>query len=113
MMHRWAAYVTFKDVNGEISNALLGSGSSHWSFLLDSAGSVMYGNAWQDNGNGTFSATTPQGQMKSYSPLDQYLMGMIDKSKVPPMLLIDSPATDSTQLPQTGITVSGTAGTSP
>ncbi len=109
MMHRWAAYVTFKDANGAIGNALLGHDSSHWSFLLDSSGSLMYGNVWQNNGNGTFTTTTPQGQMKSYSPLDLYLMGMIDMSQVPPMLLINSPTTDSTQLPQSGITVSGTA----
>ncbi len=109
MMHRWAAYLKFKDATGSVSSALLGQDSAHWSFLLDSAGSVMYGNVWQDNSNGTFTSTTPQGQMKSYSPLDLYLMGMIDKSKVPPMLLINSPATDSTQLPQAGVTVTGTA----
>ncbi len=109
MMHRWAAYVKFKDASGVISNTLLGHDSEHWSFLLDTAGSVMYGNVWQDNGNGTFTTTTSRGQMKSYSPLDLYLMGMIDKSKVPPMLLINSPTTDSTQLPQSGITVTGTA----
>jgi hypothetical protein len=69
----------------------------------------MYGNRWIDNGNGTFTSTTPYKQMKIYSPLDLYLMGMIDRSRVPPMFLINSPITDSTQLPQAGITVTGTA----
>ena len=109
MMHRWGAYAQFRDKGGAISSALLGRNSGHWSFLLDSQGSVMYGNRWQDNGNGTFTSTMPQSEMKYYSPLDLYLMGMIDKSKVPPMLLINSPNIDSTQLPQSGITITGTA----
>jgi flagellar hook assembly protein FlgD/Tol biopolymer transport system component len=109
MMHRWAARARFKDANGAISSALLGHDGSHWSFLLDTAGSVMYGNKWKDNGNGTFTTTTSQGEMKLFSPLDLYLMGMIDKSKVPPMLLINSPDTDASQLPQAGVTVTGTA----
>lgn len=111
MMHRWAANAKFKDTNGTISSALLGKDGSHWSFLLDSGGSLMYGNAWQDNGNGTFTSTTPQSELKFYSPLDLYLMGMIDKSRVPPMLLIDSPGIDAAQLPQAGVTITGTART--
>ncbi len=109
MMHRWAAYVKFKDETGAISPALLGHDGAHWSFLLDSGGSVMYGNRWQDNGNGTFTSTSPMGQMKLYSPLDLYLMGMIDKSKVPTMLLIHNPDVDDAQFPLAGTTVSGTA----
>lgn len=109
LMHRWASYIKFKDASGNFSTALLGKDGFHWSFLLDTAGSLMYGNTWQDNGNGTFTSLSPMAEMKYYSPLDLYLMGMIDKSKVPPMLLITSPTTDSTQLPQTGVTVNGTA----
>jgi subtilase family serine protease len=109
MMHRWAAFVKFKETNGALSSALLGHDSAHWSFLLDSGGSVMYGNKWQDNGNGTFTSTTPQSEMKLYSPLELYLMGMIGPDKVPPMLLINSPGVDTTQLPEAGVTVTGTA----
>ncbi len=108
LMHRWGAYIQFKDVSGNLKSTLLGRDKAHWSFLLDT-GSVMYGNQWQDNGNGTFTSMTPQNQILFYSPMDLYLMGMIDKSKVPPMLLIDSPNTDSTQLSQAGVTVTGTA----
>lgn len=109
LMHRWGAHVKFKDASGNLSSTLLGHDGAHWSYLLDSGGSVIYGNQWQDNKDGTFTSTTPQGQMKFYSPLDLYLMGMIDKSKVPPMLLIDNPNVDSTQLPQADIKISGTA----
>jgi hypothetical protein len=82
MMHRWAAHAKFKDTDGSISSALLGLDNDHWSFLLDTGGSVMYGNTWQDNKNGTFTTTTPQSEMKVYNPLDLYLMGMIGKDKV-------------------------------
>jgi len=46
--------------------------------------------------------------MKLYSPLDLYLAGMIDKSKMPPTILIDSPGGDPAQLPAAGATVTGT-----
>ena len=89
IMHRWAAYIKFRDTNNADSSALLGLDNAHWSFLLDSDGSLMYGNCWQDNGNGTFTSLSPQSEMKNYSPLELYLMGMIDKSRVPPMLLME------------------------
>ncbi len=106
LLHRWGAYVKFKDSAGNLSTALLGRENSHWSYLLNSYGSVMLGNQWQDNGNGTFTSIAAQ---KYYSPLDLYLMGFIDKSKVPPMLLIDNPFIDPAKLPQVGATIAGTS----
>jgi hypothetical protein len=104
-MHRWGTYVKYKDTNGSISTALLGKDASHWSFLLDSGASLHYGNDWHDSGDGTFTST---GAGKYCSPLDLYLMGFYDKSRVPPMLLIGNPSIDPSGLPQPGITVSGT-----
>lgn len=49
--------------------------------------------------------------MNKYSQLDLYLMGMIPKEQVPPMLLIDNPAIDKSQVPIIGATISGTAKT--
>lgn len=106
MQHRWGSYVRFMDASGNVSTALLGQDGAHWSYLLDSKGSVMYGNPWQDNGDGTFTALAGR---KYYSPLDLYLMGMIDKSKVPPILLIDNPAIDPKKLPEPGTTITGAA----
>jgi subtilase family serine protease/Tol biopolymer transport system component/fibronectin type 3 domain-containing protein len=106
MLHRWSAYVKFKDPAGSSSSALLGKNAAHWSFLLDTKGSLQYGNQWQDNKNGTFTSIATR---KYYSPLDLYLMGMIDKSKVPPMLLIENPAIDPKKMPETGTTISGTS----
>lgn len=104
LMHRWGAGVKFKAADGSSSSALLGKDGSHWSFLLDSQRSVLYGNSWQDNGDGTF--TAKEGG-KYFSPLDLYLMGIYDKSRVPPMLLIENPAVDATQMPRPGATISG------
>ncbi|MBI5485404.1 MAG: hypothetical protein HY888_13240, partial [Deltaproteobacteria bacterium] len=105
-LHRWGAYAKFKDWNGSVSNALLGYQAAHWSFLFDSGGSTHYGNKWQNNGDGTFTSTAVR---KYYSPLDLYLMGMIDKTRVPPTLLIDNPAINPETRPELGATISGTA----
>lgn len=105
LLHRWGAYVKFRDANGAISTALLGRDGAHWSYLLDSYGSVLYGSQWQNNNDGSFTSTAAR---KYYSPLDLYLMGFIDKSQVPPMLLIESPHIDPTQLPKVGSTITGT-----
>jgi len=107
-VHRFGAYVRYKLPDNSLSTALLGKDNSHWSYLLDSQGSVMYGNGWNDNGDGTYTSTTI---MNSYNPLDLYLMGMIPKDQVPSMLLIGNSAIDKTQLPFLGVTVSGTAST--
>jgi hypothetical protein len=106
MAHRWASHVKFRDSGGNLSTALLGKDGTHWSFSLDSGGSVLYGNEWQDNGNGTFTSIAAN---KYYSPLDLYLMGLADSSQVAPMLLIDTPGIDPARLPEVGVTISGTA----
>ncbi|MEM7828181.1 MAG: CARDB domain-containing protein, partial [Candidatus Aenigmatarchaeota archaeon] len=104
MMHRWGAHVRFRDKAGNISSALLGRNGDHWSFLFNSEGSVLYGNKWQDNGNGTF---TSIGVKKYYSSLDLYLMGFYDRFQVPPMLLIKNPEIDPAMLPELGATITG------
>lgn len=105
MMHRWAAYVKFRKPDGSISTDLLGKDGSHWSFLLSTDASLMYGNTWQDNGNGTFTSVKAR---KYYSPLDLYLMGFIGKTQVPPMLLIENPSIDPARSSETGVTIPGT-----
>jgi|GEM_PF-569140 len=89
--HRWSSFVSFDD-NGTNSDKLLGRDSAHWSFFVDTDASVMEGNKWRDNGNGTFNtieATT------RFSPLDQYLMGLRAASEVPDFLLIDNPTSSN------------------
>ncbi|MBU0728774.1 MAG: hypothetical protein KKE17_09040 [Proteobacteria bacterium] len=106
LLHRWAAEVTYRKPDNTISIDLLGKGGSHWNFLLDTAGSLEYGNRWINNGNGTFTSLAGR---KYFSPLDLYLMGFIDKSEVPPMLLIDNAGIDHERLPEPGVTIEGAA----
>jgi Tol biopolymer transport system component/flagellar hook assembly protein FlgD/fibronectin type 3 domain-containing protein len=104
MMHRWAAYLKFKNPDGTLNTGLLGRDNAHWSYLLDTDASLMYGNTWQDNGDGTFTSVKAR---KYYSQLDLYLMGFIDKSEVPPMLLIENPDIDPARVSEVGVTISG------
>ena len=103
--HRWGAYVRYRNAAGTTSTALLGKDGGHWSYLLDTSGSLVYGNAWLDTGNGTYTSTAAR---SIYSALDLYLMGLYDKTQVPPMLLIQNAAIDPAQLPQPAATVTGT-----
>ncbi|MDA8100354.1 MAG: Ig-like domain-containing protein, partial [Nitrospiraceae bacterium] len=111
LLHRWAAQIKFKDSTGNLSTALLDENSGHWSFLLDTGGSVLYGNKWHDNGDGTFTSLYSFDEMKYYSPLDLYLMGMIGPGQVPAMRLIDNPAVSAARLPEANVAISGTART--
>ncbi|MDC6167882.1 CARDB domain-containing protein [Paucibacter sp. XJ19-41] len=104
IMHRWAAHIRYIDGSGQASSAMLGRDGSHWSFLLDTGGSVQYGNRWQDNGNGSF---TSKADRQFFSPLDLYLMGMLKKEEVPPFFLIRSPGVDATRLGEPGVTIQG------
>jgi len=112
--HRWGAYVHFREENGEESDALLGLDDAHWSYLLNSAGSTLYGNNWQDNGDGTFtSLAAEQGQEnlafgRIFSSLDLYLMGFLDADAVPDLMLLASPGIDAAQPPRLGETLVGT-----
>ncbi|MBU0485735.1 MAG: Ig-like domain repeat protein [Proteobacteria bacterium] len=106
LLHRWAVKVRYENADGNIDSGLIGRDDYHWSFLLDTAGSLELGNRWQINGNGTFTSLPGR---KYFSPLDRYLMGLADKSEVPPMLLIENPEVDPNRVSETGVTISGTA----
>jgi len=43
-LHRWGAGARFKNADGTLNAGLLGRDGSHWSYLLDTNGSVLYGN---------------------------------------------------------------------
>lgn len=106
MQHRWASHVRFRDWNGQISSALLGKDGAHWSYLLETHGSVLYGANWRDNGDGSFTVTDTR---STFSPLDLYLAGLIDKTQVPPFFLIEAPDIDANALPPPlGTTIRGT-----
>jgi hypothetical protein len=90
--HRWLAKVVFRD-DGVDKHDLLGRADAHWSFFLDTAASVMEGNAWRDGGD-TF---TTVAATQRFSPLDQYLMGLRSAVEVPDFFYISAPGQVETQ----------------
>jgi hypothetical protein len=108
--HRWLAFLNFRDHNGRTSQALLGRGQAHWSFFFDSDASVMEGNDIEDLGGGSFRTVAT---VQRYSALDQYAMGLLRDSDVPPFFWVESPTNIvpnrvTEDGPQTGVTFNGT-----
>lgn len=87
--HYWLAYPTIDHPELE-ADALLGRSASHWSYWLDTGNSPVEGNAWLDNGDGTF--TTDLDRVGTFSPLDLYLMGFVGPEEVPPFFLVQTDA---------------------
>jgi len=85
--HRWLAFVYFDD-NGIPSDLLLGRSLAHWSFFHDTDASVMEGNDWRDNGDGSFTSVWID---DNYSMLDEYLMGLRAPEEVAPFFFIANP----------------------
>ena len=106
--HRWLALFEFRNHLGAQSDALLGRDLAHWSFFMDSDASVMEGNDIEDQGGGAFRTAAT---VSRYSLLDQYAMGLIGPSEVPPFFYVQNP-TNTTRTressPATGVTFNGT-----
>ena len=64
----------------------------------------MEGNQIRDNGNGTFTTTA---STLRYSKLDQYIMGLIPPSAVPPSFFVQNSG-DKSAAPKVGVNFSGT-----
>jgi len=86
--HRWLARLMFRDANRTTSDALLGRQRAHWSFFLDSDGSVMEGNEIDDLGGGRFRTLTTT---ERYSNLDLYAMGQVSAAEVPAWFYVEAP----------------------
>lgn len=108
--HRWLAFLEFRDRTGQTSDSLLGRDLAHWSFFFDSDASVMEGNDIEDLGGGSFRTVA---SVQRYSLLDQYAMGLVPDSAVPPFFYVENPtnmSADRTResAPEVGITFNGT-----
>jgi hypothetical protein len=108
--HRWLAYFNFRDHLGQRSEELLGRDLAHWSFFVDSDGSVMEGNDIEALGGGSFRTI---GAVRRYNRLDQYAMGLVGPSEVPPFFYVQNPTNlsqtkDKDSGPQVGVTFNGT-----
>jgi hypothetical protein len=108
--HRWLSFFTFRDANGRLSQELLGRDAAHWSFFMDSDASVVEGNDIEEVSPGSFRTV---GATARYSKLDQYAMGLLDQSEVPPFFYVQNPANVSPprtarSAPEVGVTFQGT-----
>jgi len=101
LAHSWCAYATFNDpVTGTShSNELLmvkdkDQGLYHWGEIFDDGRSCMDYDLvqWITNGNGTFTRKTiTEDRDFNYCPLDLYLMGLIPRSEVGAMRILQNP----------------------
>ena len=108
--HRWLAFLRFRDADGRRSDELLGRDQAHWSFFFDSDASYMEGNNIEDLGGGEFRTTAT---VSRYSLLDQYAMGLVSPSQVPPFFYVEAPTNvvpdrERDDAPDTGVTFNGT-----
>ncbi len=105
--HLWLAHALFRD-GSATSTELLGRDQVHWSFFMDTDGSLDEGNDIEPQSDGSFRTV---GASLRYSALDQYLMGMRQASEVPPFFLVRNPtgtSRDRGRSPQTGVVFGGT-----
>lgn len=109
--HRWLVFVEFRDQAGRPSDALLGRDAAHWGFFVDSDASVMEGNDIEDLGGGSFRTV---GAVRRFSLFDQYAMGLVGESEVPPIFYVENPrnvqppVSGSDAAPRIGVTFEGT-----
>ncbi|MCY2989513.1 MAG: hypothetical protein NTY19_16805 [Planctomycetota bacterium] len=92
LVHQWAAYTGLG----------LSDGTGHY-VGTSSAGSLVGGTQWIDNGDGTFTMNQGEGRNGAFhaSPLDKYFMGLIGPDQLPTTYVF----TGAKPLPQTGETI--------
>jgi hypothetical protein len=103
--HRWLALLRYLRDDGQPSDALLGRQRAHWAFCHDTQASVMEGNELRDDGGGAFTSVAATDR---YSALDQYAMGLLPPSSVPPFFFVDGCSRDRETAPQIGVRITGT-----
>jgi hypothetical protein len=105
--HRWLARLQFLNADRVMSDQLLGRQRAHWSFFMDSDGSVMEGNEIDDQGGGAFRTTA---STEKYSRLDLYAMGLASEAEVPRWFYVDAPISGFAREdgPIVGVSITGT-----
>jgi len=84
--HRWGSTVHFhRPGHKSPSSDLLGT-PFHWSFFLDTGGSPLGGNQWDELESHVFRAE-PTSEVV-FSAVDLYLMGLLSADQVPPLRLL-------------------------
>ena len=100
LAHTWVARASYLK-NGQVESLLTPGGGSHWAPALHAPapfpwrgaaagnGSIMGGNFWRENGDGTYTPTNGWGtNAGGLSWLDLYLMGLASADEVPDMFIL-------------------------
>ena len=82
LVHQWSAYLP--------TTLGISDGGAHYRHNT-SVGSLVGGQAWIDNGDGSYTIDYEEGRNGAThaSPLDLYLMGLIGPAEVPPIRIFD------------------------
>lgn len=106
--HLFLAYASVPDPLDLSAQPMLGIELVHWAFNFDAEASFMEGNQIQDNGLDAEPRFVTTATVDQYSPLDQYLMGFLAPSDVPPTFLVTgNPPAFSVMFPQVGVGFDG------
>ena len=106
ILHQWSAYAKLIDGSGNPSTILL-KDNGHWTYYAGFY-SPVGGSGFTSNGDGTFTSALSQladPNLRPYSKLDLYLMGLIPARYVTDTFTFIVPETPQT----TGNTIAGTA----
>jgi hypothetical protein len=103
--HLFLALASIRVPDNPDARPMLGGAGVHWAFSFNSEASLLEGNRLRDNGDGTFTSVAT---VESYSPLDQYLMGLRAPWEVPATFVVSPASVSQTRLPQRGVTFLGT-----
>ena len=105
--HLFLAFASVRDPSDATAQPMLGRALVHWSFNFNSEASLLEGERIRDNGAGVLPRFTTTKTVEGYSPLDQYLMGFIAPSEVPPMFLVANSTMAANRIPQVGVNFNG------
>lgn len=103
IMHQWVVGIHVMD-NGVSSDIFIGHKNSHWSALLDSDASLMYGQDWMKVADDQYLAYD---ERQRYSALDLYLAGFYHENEVGPIHYIESADLEKTAIYQKGVRIAG------
>jgi hypothetical protein len=89
LTHVWGPALRVPAVDGGATAQELIGFPFHWSFWMDAGGSPAGGNAWKDNGDGTFTTSGQLPKDVRYTMLDLYMMGLAGPSEVQPFGVLE------------------------
>lgn len=105
--HLFLALASIRDPADPSARPMLGAALAHWSFNFNSDASFLEGNRIEDQGENSSPRYRTTATVQHYSVLDQYLMGFVPPSDVPPLFLVKRTNHFNDEPPRVGISFNG------